>query len=151
MRYLQQELPVQIEKVSQISSKSLQNCSKVSTKVEDKNNKFLTATAWKDKGKFPVKFLSTLSKPIVATHCVWRVGSSRQRIPQPLVAHQYNHSYGFVDTFDLYCSKYKVGEKFQKSMEIYIFLPYWCSYCEFIPTVQGEFYPPYHCEKVWPV
>ena len=45
--------------------------------VQDKNNRFLTATAWKDTGKFPVKFLSTLSQPTVATHCVRRVGSSR--------------------------------------------------------------------------
>ena len=37
--------------------------------VQDKNNRFLTATAWKDTGKFPVKFLSTLSQPTIATHC----------------------------------------------------------------------------------
>ena len=82
---------------------------------QDKNNRFLTATAWKDTGKFLVKFLSTLSQPTVATHCVRRVGSSRQRIPQPLVAHQYNHSYGFIDMFDLYRSKYKVGRNSKKA------------------------------------
>ena len=115
---------------------------------QDKNNRFLTAMAWKDAGKFPVKFLSTLSQPTVATHCVRRVGSSRQRIPQPLVAHQYNCSYGFINTFDLYHSKYKVGRNSKKAWKyIYIFLPYWCSCCEFIPTVQGEFYPPYFCKR----
>ena len=73
---------------------------------QDKNNRFLTATAWKDTGKFPVKFISTLSQPTVATHCVRRIGSSRQRIPQLLVAHQYNKLYKFIDSFDQYRSKY---------------------------------------------
>ena len=87
---------------------------------QDKNNRFLTATAWKDTGKFPVKFLSTLSQPTVATHCVRRVGSSRQRIPQPLVAHQYNCLYSFIDMFNLYRSKYKVGRNSKKAWK-YIF------------------------------
>ena len=81
---------------------------------QDKNNRFLTATAWKDTGKFPVKFISTLSQPTVATHCVRRIGSSRQRIPQPLVAHQYNKLYNFIDAFDQYQSKYKVGRNSKK-------------------------------------
>ena len=87
---------------------------------QDKNNRFLTATAWKDTRKFLVKFLSTLSQPTVATHCVRRVGSSRQRIPQPLVAHQYNHSYGFINMFYLYRSKFKVGRNSKKAWK-YIF------------------------------
>ena len=74
---------------------------------QDKNNRLLTATAWKDTGKFPVKFISTLSQPTVATHCVRRVGSSRQRISQPLVAHQYNRLYSFINMFELYRSKYR--------------------------------------------
>ena len=92
----------------------------VSTKHFRIKTRFLTATAWKDTGKFPVKFLSTLSQPTVATHCVRRVGSSGQRIPQPLVAHQYNCSYGFIDMFDLYRSKYKVGRNSKKAWK-YIF------------------------------
>ena len=116
MAYLQQAQPIQIERVSQLSSKTppKMQCGEHKT-FQDKNNRFFTATAWKDTGKFPVKFLSTLSQPTVATHCVRRVGSSRQRIPQPLVAHQYNHSYRFIDMFDLYRSKYKVGRNSKKA------------------------------------
>ena len=112
---------MQIERMCHLCSETPQKCSVGEHKTfQDKNNRFLTATAWKDTGKFPVKFLSTLSQPTVATHCVRRVGSSRQRIPQPLVTHQYNHLYSFIDMFNLYRSKYKVGGNSKKAWK-YIF------------------------------
>ena len=122
MAYLQQAQSMQVERICHLFSKppppKMQHGEHKT--FQDKNNRFLTATAWKDTGKFPVKFLSTLSQPTVATHCVRRVGSSRQRIPQPLVAHQYNCSYGFINMFDLYRSKYKVGRNSKKAWK-YIF------------------------------
>ena len=82
---------------------------------QDKNNSSLTATAWKDTGKTPVQFISTFSTPDVVTHCVRRIGQTLTR-----VTHTYKKGYNFVDLFDLYRSKYKVGCNCKKSWK-YIF------------------------------
>ena len=49
-----------------------------------------------------------------------RVGSSLQRISKPLEAHQYNCSYGHINTFNSYRAKYKVGRNSKKAWK-YIF------------------------------
>ena len=87
---------------------------------QDKNNPNLTATAWKDTGKTPVRFISTFSKPDVVTHCMRRIGQTLTRVRIPSIAHTYNKRYNFVDLFDLYRSKYKVGHNCKKSWK-YIF------------------------------
>ena len=84
------------------------------------DNPNLTATAWKDTGKTPVGFISSFSKPDVVTHCVRRIGQTLTRVRIPSIAHTYNHGYNFVDLFDLYRSKYKVGHNCKKSWK-YIF------------------------------
>ena len=107
---------------------------------QDKNNPNLTATAWKDTGKTPVRFISTFSKPDVVTHCVRRIGQTLTRVRIPSIAHTYNKRYNFVDLFDLYRSKYKVGRNCKKSWKYIFSFPDRCHNCKFLHTVFSVIY-----------